>query len=210
MSMTIHTFILGPIKNNTYLVVEEESRMAALIDPAAPTNQITSLLDQQGLKLKYILITHAHFDHITGVKWARTLANEHIPIALHSLDIDLWKDGGGSKNFGFELDPGPVPDLIVSDQQVIQMGNLEFTVLHTPGHSQGHVTYYCPAEKVAFCGDLIFKHSVGRTDLEGCSTADLMKSIQEKIFTLPDETILYPGHGETTTVKEEKENNPFL
>jgi glyoxylase-like metal-dependent hydrolase (beta-lactamase superfamily II) len=208
--MTIHTFVLGPIKNNTYLIVDNESRAAALIDPAAPTNQITSLLDQQDLILKYILITHAHFDHITGVKWARTLSKEHIPVTLHNLDIDLWKDGGGSRNFGFELDAGPVPDVIVADQQVIQMNGLTFTVLHTPGHSRGHVTYYFPAENTAFCGDLIFRHGVGRTDLEGCSTADLMKSIHEKIFTMPDDTILYPGHGEATTVEEEKENNPFL
>lgn len=210
MSIAIHTFVLGPIKNNTYLVVDDETKQAAIIDPAAPSKQIASLIEQHDYTLKYIFITHAHFDHIMGVEWARSLSQEPIPITLHSYDLTLWKDGGGAKNFGFKFDPGPEPDLIITDQQIIKLGNSDFKVLHTPGHARGHVTYYSSADKAAFCGDLIFLHSVGRTDLEHGSSSDLRKSITEKIFTLPDDTILYPGHGQTTTVKEEKENNPYI
>lgn len=210
MSIAIHTFVLGPIQNNTYLVVDEESHQAAIIDPAAPSKHISDLITEQNLKLAYIFITHAHFDHIMGVKWARSLSQEHIPVAMHSLDMDLWKEGGGARDFGFEFDAGEVPDLIVEDQQIIPLGSTDFKVLHTPGHSFGHVAYYSSADSVAFCGDLIFLHGIGRTDLDTGSESALNKSIREKIFTLPGETVLYPGHGDRTSVKEEKKNNPFL
>jgi hydroxyacylglutathione hydrolase len=210
MTISIHTFVLGPIQNNTYLVVDDETRQAVLIDPAAPSKQIASLIEEKGLQLKYMLITHAHFDHIGGVKWFQSLSNQPIPVALHSLDLDLWKAGGGSKDFGFEFDPGQEPDLIVCDQQLIPLGKTTFKVLFTPGHSFGHVTYLSLENRAAFCGDLIFYHGVGRTDLDVCNEEDLYTSIREKIFTLPDDTFLYPGHGKKTSVKEEKENNPFL
>ncbi len=210
MSISIHTFVLGQIQNNTYLLVDRDTRQAAIVDPTLPSQKIASLMEQENLELKLILITHAHFDHIGGVKWFQSLTKEHIPVALHPLDLDLWKSGGGAKNFGFEFDPGESPDFMVSDGQVIPLGNTDIQVLFTPGHSTGHVTYYCPADRAAFCGDLIFHHGVGRSDLDVSNEEDLYKSIQEKIFTLPDDTVLYPGHGEKTSVEEEKENNPFL
>ena len=93
---------------------------------------------------------------------------------------------------------------------MLSIGNITFTVLHTPGHTPGDVTYYCESERAAFCGDLIFFHGVGRTDLAGSNERDLIASIENKIFTLPEDTILYPGHGRATTVAEEKQNNPFI
>ena len=210
MSITIQTYILGPIQNNTYLVVDNDSKEAVIIDPAVPSNQISKWLEQNSVSLKYILITHAHFDHIGGVKWVRSLFLGHIPVTLHALDKDLWIKGGGAANFGFEFDPGDAPDLLVEDQQILTLGNSNIKVLHTPGHSSGHVAYVFLGDRAAFCGDLIFLHSVGRTDLDDSSSEDLYASIHEKIFTLPEDTILYPGHGKTTTVKEEKENNPFI
>ena len=210
MSITIQTFVLGPIQNNTYLVVDDATRAAAIIDPSVPSNQIAEWLSQNDAVLKYILITHAHFDHIGGVEWVQSLTKDHIPVTLHALDKPLWLDGGGAKNFGFEFDPGEAPDMLVEDQQTLSLGNSTIKVLFTPGHSTGHVTYAFPQDQVAFCGDLIFYHSVGRTDLDDGNSQDLTHSIHEKIFTLPDDTVLYPGHGQATTVKEEKENNPFI
>ena len=97
-----------------------------------------------------MLITHAHFDHIGGVKWMQSLSHLHVPVAMHALDMNLWKGGGGSKDFGFEFDPGPVPDFIVTDGQVLPLGETTITVLHTPGHSFGHVTYLDLKDKAAF------------------------------------------------------------
>ncbi len=210
MTLTIQTFVLGPIQNNTYLAIDEGSRQAALVDPSTPSRQVISCLEEHKIDLSLILITHAHFDHISGVHWFRTVNGRRIPVAMHSLDLDLWRDGGGSKNFGFELKPGEDPDMLVADGQLIALGETSFKVLHTPGHSFGHVTYYSPQAQVAFCGDLIFYHGVGRADLPVSCEPDLYTSIREKILTLPDETILLPGHGERTSVKEEKANNPFL
>jgi Zn-dependent hydrolases, including glyoxylases len=210
MSITVQTFILGPIQNNTYLVIDDESKQAALVDPSTPSKQILDYLKSNTLDLRLILITHAHFDHISGVHWFRNRNNRTIPVALHALDLDLWRDGGGSKDFGFELKPGADPDLLVSDGQRIPLGKTSFKVLHTPGHSFGHVTYVADHDRAAFCGDLIFYHGIGRTDLPVGNEADLFASIREKIFTLPADTILYPGHGDKTSVGEEKANNPFL
>ena len=210
MTITIHTFVLGAIKNNTYLIVDDATHQAALVDPAAATNQIPALLEEKGYTLSYMLITHAHFDHIGGVKCMQSLSPQHVPVAMHTLDMGLWKGGGGSKDFGFEFDPGLAPDLIVTVGQVLPLGETTITVLHTPGHSFGHVTYLDLKDKAAFCGDLIFYHGVGRTDLDVCNEDDLFASIRSKILTLPDDTVLYPGHGSKTTVAEEKENNPFL
>lgn len=210
MTITIQTYILGPIKNNTYVIIDEDTKQAALVDPAIPSKQIFTFIEQNGITLKYMLITHAHFDHIGGVKWFQGLTKDHVPVVMHPQDRDLWVDGGGAKNFGFKFDPGKVPDLFVEDQQNLKLGNCEFKVLHTPGHSHGHVTYAFIDDQIAFCGDLIFYHSVGRTDLADGNTEHLENSIRQKIFTLPDDTILYPGHGKPTSVKEEKENNPFL
>jgi len=210
MTITIHTFVLGAIKNNTYLIVDDATQQAALVDPAAATNQIPELLEEKGYQLTYMLITHAHFDHVGGVKWMQSLTQQHIPVALHRLDLNLWKSGGGSRDFGFDFDPGPVPDLIVTDGQALPLGEIRITVLHTPGHSFGHVTFLDLADKAAFCGDLIFYHGVGRTDLDVCNEDDLFTSIRDKILTLPDDTVLYPGHGGKTSVGEERANNPFL
>lgn len=210
MSITIQTFILGPIQNNTYLVIDDESKQAALVDPSTPSKLVLDYLENNNLELRLILITHAHFDHISGVHWFRNWNNHAIPVAMHALDLELWRDGGGSRDFGFELKPGADPDLLVVDGHIIPLGKTSFKVLHTPGHSHGHVTYIAERDRAAFCGDLIFYHGIGRTDLPVGNEADLFSSIREKILTLPEDTILYPGHGEKTSVEEEKAHNPFL
>jgi len=210
MTFSIQTFVLGPIENNTYLIIDDDESVAAVIDPAAPSQDLLKRIESSRCTLKHIWLTHAHFDHVGGVKWLRRNFNATVSVALHKDDLDLWKNGGGSADFGFEFDAGETPDLIIDEQSSIFFGSHEFNILHTPGHTKGHVTYYSPENKIAFVGDLIFYHGIGRTDLDVSNDQDLFISIREKIFTLPDATILYPGHGPKTSVAEEKSNNPLL
>ncbi len=210
MSLVIDTFILGPIENNTYLLSDKTSKEAVLLDPAAPSKKIFQHIEKNNLYLREIWLTHAHFDHIGGVRWFLDQYKGEIQAAMHKDAVNLWKMGGSARAFGFDFDPGPPPTKLLSDNDILKIGTTEFTVLHTPGHTPGHVTFYDAQDNIAFCGDLIFYHGIGRTDLAISSTADLMKSISQKILTLPDETQLYPGHGQFSTVGEEKKNNPFL
>jgi glyoxylase-like metal-dependent hydrolase (beta-lactamase superfamily II) len=210
MTLKVDTFVLGPIENNTYLLVDEETNSAAIIDPAIPSRQVLESIRGNNLSLAYILITHAHFDHIGGAKWFKNQFNSEPLIVLYQADLSLWLEGGGARDFGFDFSAGDQPNMILEDEQTIELGNSKANVLFTPGHTSGHVTYHFPESAMAFCGDLIFYHGVGRTDLKYSDQDGLFMSIREKIFTMPDDTILFPGHGPSTTVGEEKLNNPFI
>ena len=197
MAIIIDTFILGPIDNNTYLLSDKTSKEAVLIDPAAPSRKIVQRIEMNNLHLKEIWLTHAHFDHIGGVRWfLKQYAEKGIQAAIHKNAIALWKMGGSARDFGFDFNPGPPPDKLLSDNDKLQIGTNEFTVLFTPGHTPGHITFYNAQDNIAFCGDLIFYHGIGRTDLAISNTLDLMESISQKILSLPDKTRLYPGHGQ--------------
>lgn len=208
--LKVETYVLGPIENNTYLLTDEDTKTAAIIDPSIPSRQVLESIRRNNLSLIYILITHAHFDHVGGAKWFKNQFNGEPRIVLHQADLSLWSEGGGARDFGFDFDAGDQPDMILDGEQSFELGNSTVNVLFTPGHTSGHVTYHFPESAVAFCGDLIFYHGVGRTDLKYSDQDDLFLSINQKIFTLPDDTILYPGHGPSTTVGEEKLNNPFM
>jgi glyoxylase-like metal-dependent hydrolase (beta-lactamase superfamily II) len=210
MTIKIDTFVLGPIENNTYLITDSDTRKAAIIDPSIPSREMLDSIRGNGLMLTHILITHAHFDHIGGAAWLKKQLNDEPRVYLHHSDLQLWLDGGGARDFGLNFDSGRNPDVILGDDEQLKIGGLKCDMLRTPGHTPGHVTFYFPHSAAAFCGDLIFFHSVGRTDLSYSSQDYLIRSITGKIFTLPEETVLYPGHGPTTTVGEEKANNPFL
>lgn len=206
----IKRFVLGPLENNTYLITDPYNKKAVVIDPSAPSRELLSEIIENSLTLEAILLTHAHFDHIGGVNWLMREFGNQITIALHKDDLDLWKSGGGSKEFGFDLDVGHPPNTLLSDQESLTFSDIHLTILHTPGHTSGHVTFHLPLNTTAFCGDLIFFHGVGRTDLSNGDEDQLANSIRRKIFTLPKETLLYPGHGPETSVEEEMANNPFL
>jgi hydroxyacylglutathione hydrolase len=208
--VNIVKYILGPLENNTYLIEDAINKKAIVIDPSAPSRKLMDEINNNGILLEAILLTHAHFDHISGVNWLIKQVNSQPIIALHKNDFQLWRDGGGSREFGFSLDLGDLPNKILDEKEELTFGEIGLSVFHTPGHTPGHVTFYLPEKKAAFCGDLIFYHGVGRTDLSYGDEENLISSITNKIFTLPEETILYPGHGPETTVAEEIANNPFI
>jgi len=208
--MIIKTYVLGPIENNTYLLMDEENGICALVDPAAPSQELLTDILERRLDLTHILITHAHFDHVGGVNWFREKVASRPKVVLHRNDFPLWKQGGGARDFGFKFNPGSDPDLLIESDRNISIGKMQFKILHTPGHTPGHTTFYSRELSAAFCGDVIFYHGIGRTDLPVSNEMDLFESIENKIFKLPPKTVLYPGHGPQTTVQEEIKNNPFL
>lgn len=207
---TIQTYTIGQIENNTYVLTDPESQKVVVIDPAAGIETVIESLHTQKLTLASIWITHAHFDHIAGVSSLLRAFGNDIPVFLHPDDLPLWNAGGGARDFGFDFDPGAQPNASFYNGQHISFGTLTIEVRHTPGHTPGHVILYCQTIKTAFCGDLIFHHGVGRTDMPYCDSDVLIQSIQRQVFTLPDATVLLCGHGPATSVGEERQNNPFL
>ena len=208
--LEIVSFTLGPAQTNAYLVADAETKDAAVIDPAWDGYLILEEAQRRGWRIAHLWYTHAHFDHIGGAGAIADALNPLPLVALHPNDHVLWRAGGGGAFFGFDIDPGPEPTIDFYQGQILRLGNVEFEVRFTPGHTSGHCILYVQASRVCFCGDVIFAGSVGRTDLPGASWEQLEHSIRTQVFTLPDETRLLSGHGPETTVGEEKISNPFV
>jgi glyoxylase-like metal-dependent hydrolase (beta-lactamase superfamily II) len=179
-----------------------------VIDPGDDAPQVLEALKQHGWQLKYVLLTHTHFDHIGAV--ADIVEATKAPLAAHRLELPLLRVQGGAAMFGVKIRPCPPPDMFLEEGQVIEVGALRFEVLFVPGHTPGHVAFYCAQAKAVFSGDVLFQSGIGRTDFPGSSYAALMDSIKRVLFALPDETTVYSGHGPATTIGEEKIGNPFL
>lgn len=210
MTLVIQSFTQGPVDTNAYLLGDEQTKQAVVIDPAWDGRTIAAEATRRGWHLNAIWLTHAHFDHIAG---AAAIAKEIVPqpaLALHPEDFPLYQIKGGAILFGMEIEAGPKPTITLAHGQVLQVGTVQFQVRHTPGHTPGHVVFYSAAEGIVFCGDVIFRASIGRTDLPGGDFQTLINSIETQILSLPDETILYSGHGPDTRVGIERLTNPFL
>lgn len=207
--LKIVAFTLGPVQTNAYLVADTDTGEAAVIDPGWDGQILLKETQKNGWNIGQLWYTHAHFDHIGGAAAIAKALNPAPLVGLHPADHDLWKMGGGGRLFGFQIDPGPEPGIDFYDDQVLKLGTIQFTVFATPGHTPGHCVFYCSKENVLFSGDLIFQGSVGRTDLPGGDFGTLLKSIQDKVFTLPDETRILSGHGPGTDVGTERKYNPF-
>ena len=208
--LEIVTMTLGPVATNSYLVADRETRQAVVIDPAWDGKAIADASARRSWQIVGIWITHAHFDHMAGA--ADLVKNlDLLPlVALHPADLPLYQKQGGAALFGMRIEPGPEPGVQLFNGQILNIGTYQFEVRHTPGHTQGHVIFCSETEPIAFCGDVIFRGSIGRTDLPGGSFDVLIESIRSQILTLPDETTLYSGHGPETKVGIERAYNPFL
>ena len=208
--LEIVSFTLGPAQTNAYLVTDSETKEAAVIDPAWDGHIILDAAQKHDWRIGHLWYTHAHFDHIGGAGAIADALNPLPLVALHPNDHVLWRAGGGGAFFGFDIDPGPEPTIDFNHGQILRLGNVEFEVRFTPGHTPGHCILYVASSGICFCGDLIFAGSVGRTDLPGGNWEQLEESIKTQVFTMPDDTRLLSGHGPETTVGEEKRSNPFV
>ena len=203
-------FTLGPVQTNAYLVADSQTREAAVIDPAWDGEIILEAAGKNGWRIGHLWYTHAHFDHIGGAGAIADALNPLPLVGLHPADHDLWKLRGGGSLFGFKIDPGPEPGIDLRQGQILKLGSIEFEVRFSPGHTPGHCIFYCANEKILFSGDLIFFGGIGRTDLPGGNYDTLIQSIESQVYTLPDETRIFSGHGPETTIGFEKKNNPFV
>ena len=210
MTLIIQKFTLGPLGNNSYLIYDANNHEASIIDPSFDSQAIPLYAQQHKLDVTQIWLTHAHFDHMAGVQTIVKAYQSFIPLGLHPSDLYLWRAGGGASSFGMQMDASIEPTILFQHQNELRIGDLVLEVRHTPGHTPGHVVFYEAQAGVVFCGDLIFKGSIGRTDLPGGSRENLLHSIDTQILTLPASTRLLCGHGLETTVGDEMRDNPFI
>jgi hydroxyacylglutathione hydrolase len=206
--MKIDVLPVGWIETNCYLVTCEKTREAILIDPGWPDDSITHRIAERQAQVRLIVNTHAHFDHIGGN--AAFVESTGAPLAIHGLEVPLLESGGAAQVFDLHIDQSPPPDRLLEPGEVLKIGSLSFRVLFVPGHTPGHIALYEPDHKVVFAGDVLFQHGIGRTDLPGGSTPILLASIRNELLTLPDDVIVYPGHGPETTIGDERLNNPWF
>jgi hydroxyacylglutathione hydrolase len=203
MKAEVVALVVGPLQTNCYLLADMTSGIAAVIDPGDETWRIDHELAMREWTLEWVLVTHAHFDHIAAC--GDLAAKHNASIALHPADLPAWWLHGYADSFGIQIPDLPTPSRSLSEATPIMVGELSLDVLHLPGHSAGHVGFLLKEMGWLFCGDLVFAGGGrGRTDLPSGSETDLMHSILHKVWTLPDATTLYPGHGGLTTVGAEK------
>ncbi|MEW6068743.1 MAG: MBL fold metallo-hydrolase [Nitrospirota bacterium] len=203
--MIIKKFIVGPLENNCFIIADEKTKEALIIDPGDEPDRILDLITENNFKVKYIICTHAHFDHIGAVSDIKKETDA--TIVIHRDELDLYNNiENQGIMWGFKFDPLPEPDMFVSEGDKLTIGDLNFEILHTPGHSPGGICLY--GEGILITGDTLFAGSVGRTDLYGGDFEKLKRSFK-RLMSLPEKIKVLPGHGTETTIGEEKINNFF-
>jgi hydroxyacylglutathione hydrolase len=203
----VEQLVVGELSTNCYLVICEETRRAAVIDPGGEASRVLDAVDRAGVTVEYVITTHAHLDHILAC--SEVSAATGAQIVIHSDEVPLLESDptGMADWYGIAL-PVCEPSLTVREGDEIAVGNITFRVLHTPGHTPGHL---CLAtDGVVFVGDVLFFQGIGRTDLPGGSYPKLMETIRDCLLTLDDSTVVYPGHGPATTIGDERRLNPWL
>ena len=207
----VKSFVFNPFAENTY-VLSDETGSCVIIDPGCyeqqERQQLQNYIDEQGLKVETLLNTHCHIDHVLGNWWVKDTYN--VPFGIPPLEESMLmavKSYAG--NYGFSQYQELLPDFYINEHDIIDFGRSELKVISAPGHSPGHVVFHCPEQAFCIGGDVLFKGSIGRTDLPGGDHDRLIKSIHEKLFPLDDNTLIYCGHGPSTTIEEEKISNPF-
>lgn len=204
--MNVRTITVGAFQENSYLVIDEDSKHAVIVDPGGEGQRLVSEIELSKATLDAIWITHAHVDHVGAVASVKERWN--VPVYLHPLDRRLYEAAGRQAEvYGLPFEEPPAPDREFADGQKLKLGDSEMTVMHAPGHSPGHVVIH--GDGVALVGDCLFAGSIGRTDLPMSNPQQLADSLK-KIAALPPATVVYPGHGPETTIGEERLSNPFL
>lgn len=211
--MILETYAVEPFMKNGFVVGCERTREGVVIDPGDDVEQLLQAVQRHGLTIKYILLTHAHLDHITGVARAKQVLGA--PIGLHKDDEFLYKGVvQQGMAFGFRVEPQPPVDFFYDGEGPWRFGDYGAWVRHTPGHCPGGVCLAIGRDgedvRTLFVGDTLFAGSIGRTDLPGGDLQTLLSSIREVLFSYPDDTVVLSGHGEPTTIGREKRTNPFL
>ena len=205
--MIFEILVVGALQVNCYILGCEKTKQAVVIDPGDNADAIVKVLKKHKLSLKYIVNTHAHFDHVGGN--AELKEKTGAKIILHAADdILLARLVKQADIFGHEVNPSPPADIKVVDGDKIEFGELSLDVIHTPGHSPGGISL--KIDDIIFSGDTLFHRSIGRTDLPGGSYSHIIRAVREKLFIYSDKTVVYPGHGSSSTIGEEKRENPYF
>jgi hydroxyacylglutathione hydrolase len=207
--MILEMLTVGPFQENSYIIGEEDSGAGVVVDPGDEAARIALAVEQTDLEVGSIIVTHAHIDHVGAVA---ALADEYAcPVLMHAeSEPMLMQLPTQAMMMGLKFGKVPAVDRHISDGEVLEVGKLRLRSLYTPGHAPGHLAFYIEDEGVVLSGDALFAGSVGRVDLPGGSMEVLMRSIEERLLTLPDETWVYPGHGPRTSIGNERTSNPFL
>jgi hydroxyacylglutathione hydrolase len=204
--MQIEMIMTGPIQENCYVVMDEPTRDAVIVDPGEDAPRIAEVIERMGAKPIAIINTHCHFDHVGAVNALQKKYS--IPFYIHPNDQEMLESAAASAaNFGMTIDQ-PQVDKFIREGETFKVGNSSLAVRYTPGHCPGHVTLV--GDGFALVGDVLFSGSVGRTDFPGTSWPVLAESIKTQLLTLPDDTVVLPGHGPSTTIGRERRTNPFL
>lgn len=201
--MILETIVVGPNQTNCYILGCDDTKEAVIIDPGADTDEIKRAVKRSGVSPRFIINTHGHADHIASNK------DFKLPIYIHKLDADFLTNPRKNMSlfFGFLITSPPAGRLLDGGEK-IGIGKLALEIIHTPGHTPGGICI--KTGKIVFTGDTLFKDGVGRTDLVGSSERDLFDSIKNKLLVFNDDTVIYPGHGPSSTIGKEKKTNPFL
>ena len=204
----IKSMTLGMVATNCYLIINKENKEALLVDPADNALRISNVIEENGCTLKAILLTHGHFDHIMALNDLKKRYN--VPVYAHEEEEDVLKQSSLNLSGSIGQIYTTQADVYVKDGEHLKLAGLDVIVLYTPGHTKGGVCYYFPEEKVLMSGDTLFHCSIGRTDFPTGSMSQLVRSVKEQLFVLPDDVQVYPGHDSVTSMGYEKQCNPFF
>ena len=204
----IKSMTFGMVATNCYLIINKETKEALLIDPADNALRISNVIEENVCTLKAILLTHGHFDHIMALNELKKRYN--VPVYAHEEEEDVLKQSSLNMSGMIGQIYTTQADIYVKDGEHLKLAGLDIIVLHTPGHTKGGVCYYLPKEKVLMSGDTLFHCSIGRTDFPTGSMSQLVRSVKEQLFVLPDDVQVYPGHDSVTSIGYEKQYNPFF
>lgn len=209
----VNVFTFNPFAENTFIVWDDVTNEAAVIDPGVSTvdeqKVLTDFISKNELNIKYLINTHCHIDHILGCSFVKKKYNPLYLVPEKDLVL-LEHSQQQAQMFDLDFEEPPKPNIFITEDSDISIGNSRIIFLFTPGHTPGEYCLYFEKEKICITGDVLFKEGIGRTDLWGGNYNTLINSIETKLLTLPDDVVIYPGHGESSTIGYEKQYNPFL